>query len=51
VTVNPVVFEHSGFDVSEQWPDQAFRSAEFGWTKMFEKLPAVVAGLAGRRNR
>jgi uncharacterized protein YndB with AHSA1/START domain len=44
-----VLFEHSGFDVSQPWGDQAFRGAEFGWAKMFKQLPAVVAGLAPDR--
>jgi uncharacterized protein YndB with AHSA1/START domain len=43
-----VLFEHSGFDVSQPWVDQALRGAEFGWAKMLKQLPAVVAGLAGR---
>jgi uncharacterized protein YndB with AHSA1/START domain len=45
-----VLFEHSGFDVSQPWGDQAFRGAEFGWAKMFKQLAAVVAGLAADRN-
>jgi uncharacterized protein YndB with AHSA1/START domain len=40
-------FEHSGFDVSQPWGNQAFKGAEFGWTKMLGQLPAVVAALAG----
>lgn len=36
-------FEHSGFDLSESWGEQALKGAEFGWKKMLEKL---VAGLA-----
>jgi uncharacterized protein YndB with AHSA1/START domain len=43
-----VLLEHSGFDVSQPWAEQAFRGAEFGWAKMLKQLPAVVAGLAGR---
>ena len=45
-----VLFEHSGFDVSQPWGGQAFKGAEFGWTKMLGHLPAVVAGLAADRN-
>jgi uncharacterized protein YndB with AHSA1/START domain len=41
-----VLFEHSGFDVSQPWGNQAFRGAEFGWAKMLKQLVAVVAGLA-----
>lgn len=40
-----VFFEHSGFDVSQPWGEQAFRGAEFGWAKMLKQLEAVVAGL------
>ena len=39
--------EHSGFDVSLPWVEQAVRGAEFGWAKMLGQLPAVVAGMAG----
>ena len=39
-------FEHSGFDISQAWGDQAFHGAEFGWAKMLGELPAVVGGLA-----
>ena len=45
------MFERSGFDVSQPWGDQAIQGAEFGWAKMLEQLPAVVAGLAGRKDR
>jgi uncharacterized protein YndB with AHSA1/START domain len=38
-------FEHSGFDVSQPWIEQALKGAEFGWAKMLGQLPAVVAGL------
>jgi uncharacterized protein YndB with AHSA1/START domain len=43
-------FEHSGFDVSQGWSEQAVHGAEFGWAKMLKQLPAVVAGLAGDGN-
>jgi uncharacterized protein YndB with AHSA1/START domain len=43
------IFEHSGFDMSQPWAEQAFRGAEFGWVKMLERLPGVVAGLAGQK--
>ncbi len=39
-------FEHSGFDVSQPFGEQAFRGAEFGWAKMLKQLAAVVAGFA-----
>lgn len=41
-----LLFEHSGFDVSQPWAEQAFRGAEFGWAKMLKQLPEVVARLA-----
>ena len=44
-----VLFEHSGFDVSQPWVEQALRGAEFGWAKMLKQLPAVVASLAADR--
>ena len=40
-----VFFEHSGFDLSHPFGNQAFKGAEFGWAKMFKQLAAVVAGL------
>jgi uncharacterized protein YndB with AHSA1/START domain len=46
-----VFFEHSGFDVSQPWGKQALRGAEVGWAKMLEKLPAVISGLAARRDK
>jgi len=44
-----VLFEHSGFDVSQPWGKQALRGAEVGWKKMFDRLTGVVAGLAADR--
>jgi uncharacterized protein YndB with AHSA1/START domain len=41
-----LLFEHSGFDVSQLWGEQAFRGAEMGWAKMLKQLGDVVAGLA-----
>jgi uncharacterized protein YndB with AHSA1/START domain len=46
-----VLFEHSGFEGPPQWPHQAVRGAEFGWAKMLNQLPAVVAGLAAHRDK
>jgi len=43
-------FEHSGFDVSQPFGEQAIKGAEFGWAKMLKQLTAVVAGLAADRN-
>jgi uncharacterized protein YndB with AHSA1/START domain len=45
-----VLFEHSGFDLSQGWSDQAIHGAEFGWAKMLKQLPTAVAGLAASRN-
>jgi uncharacterized protein YndB with AHSA1/START domain len=45
-----LVFEHSGFDVSQPFGQQALKGAEFGWANMFKQLAAVVAGLAADRN-
>ena len=44
-----VFFEHSGFDVSQPWGEQAFKGADHGCAKMLKQLAAVVAGLAGER--
>ena len=45
-----LLFEHSGFDISVPFGEQAFKGAEFGWAKMLKQLTAVVAGLAGGRD-
>lgn len=42
-----VLFEHSGFDLTQPWAEEAFKGAEFGWARMLGQLPSVVAGLAG----
>ena len=44
-----LVFEHSGFDVSQPWGQQAFKGAQFGWAKMLEQLSVVVAARATDR--
>ena len=44
-----VFFEHSGFDMSQPWGEQAFRGAEFGWAKILERLRGVVGSLARRK--
>lgn len=41
-------FEHSGFDLSQHFGEQAFKGAEYGWAKMLGQLAAVVASRAGR---
>ena len=38
-----LLFEHSGFDLSQPWGNQAFKGAEFGWAKMLGQLAAVLA--------
>lgn len=38
-----IFFEHSGFDVSQPWGEQAFQGAEFGWAKMLRQLATVAA--------
>lgn len=43
-------FEHSGFDMSQPWSEQAIQGADYGWADMLRKLPAVVAGLAAAGN-
>lgn len=45
-----VLFEHSGFDMSQPWAKQAVQGATFGWAEMFEKLADVVAGWPNDRN-
>ncbi|MGI8821571.1 MAG: SRPBCC family protein [Chthoniobacterales bacterium] len=45
-----LLFEHSGFDLSQPSGNQALKGAEFGWAKMLERLTAVVAGSAGDQN-
>ena len=42
--------EHSGFDLSQPWGEQAFKGAGFGWAKMLERLSVVVAGVATDRD-
>ena len=39
-----ILFEHSGFDVSAEFGEQAFQGAKFGWAKMLGKLSSVLAG-------
>ena len=45
-----LLFEHSGFDLSHPFGNQAFKGAGFGWAKMLEQLSVVVAGLTTDRN-
>ena len=46
-----VVFEHAGFDLTAPRGNQAFRGAEFGWSRMLGQLPAVAAALADEPRR
>jgi uncharacterized protein YndB with AHSA1/START domain len=41
-----VLFEHSGFNITQPFDEQAFKGAQLGWAKMLKQLAAVVAGLA-----
>jgi uncharacterized protein YndB with AHSA1/START domain len=43
-----LVFEHSGFDFTQPWCEQAVRGLEFGYKKMFEQFRTIVARLAAR---
>jgi uncharacterized protein YndB with AHSA1/START domain len=38
-----LVFEHSGFDLSHPFGNQAFKGADFGWTRMLGQLAALAA--------
>jgi uncharacterized protein YndB with AHSA1/START domain len=39
-----LLFEHSGFDVTQPFGQQAFKGAALGWANMLKQLAAVVAG-------
>lgn len=41
-----LLFEHSGFDLTQPYGEQAFKGAEFGWARMLGQLTTVVADLA-----
>lgn len=43
-----LLFEHSGFDLTHPFGNQAFKGAQFGWAKMLEQLSAVVASASPR---
>jgi len=45
-----LLFEHSGFDLTQPMGDQAFKGAQFGWAKMLEQLSVLVADLAADRD-
>ncbi|MFT3878997.1 MAG: SRPBCC domain-containing protein [Gemmatales bacterium] len=38
-----LLFEHSGFDITQEFGEQAFKGAEYGWAKMLKQLVVVVA--------
>jgi uncharacterized protein YndB with AHSA1/START domain len=44
-------FEHSGFDLSLPFGEQAFHGAEYGWAKMLKQLRAVATGQTVDRNQ
>jgi uncharacterized protein YndB with AHSA1/START domain len=41
-----LLLEHSGFDVSQPFGQQAFKGAALGWAKMLKQLAAAVASVA-----
>jgi uncharacterized protein YndB with AHSA1/START domain len=43
-------FEHSGFDLSKPWAEEAVQGAVYGWAEMFEKLHGVLTDTAGGRD-
>jgi len=43
-----LIFEHSGFDLSQPWGHEALRGAELGWELMLGRLPGAVTGPAVR---
>jgi uncharacterized protein YndB with AHSA1/START domain len=43
-----VLFEHSGFDLTQPYGEQAFKGAEYGWAKMLKDLAAAVAQRSAR---
>jgi len=47
-----LTFQHSGFDLSEAFGPQAFKGAEYGWTRMLKQLCEIVArrATAGKVN-
>ena len=40
-------FEHSGFEISQAFGEQALKGAEYGWAKMLKQFATVVGGKAG----
>lgn len=46
-----LLVEHSGFDVSVPFGEQALKGAEFGWAKMLKQLATVLETLSADRNQ
>jgi uncharacterized protein YndB with AHSA1/START domain len=44
-----VLFEQSGFDLSQPWGAAALRGAEVGWKRMLDRLVGALAGSASPR--
>ena len=44
-----ILFEHTGFDISVPFGQQALRGAEFGWAKMFKQLAVVIETMSNDR--
>lgn len=45
-----LVFEHAGFDLSQSFNEQAFRGAEYGWSKMLKQLGALLTQVKSDRS-
>jgi hypothetical protein len=45
-----LVLEHTGFDLSLPWAEEAFHGAEYGWAQMLKQLATVVASSAASRH-
>lgn len=43
-------FEHSGFEITAEFGEQAFKGAEYGWARMLKQLTAVLAGRSVPKN-
>jgi uncharacterized protein YndB with AHSA1/START domain len=45
-----LLFEHSGFDLSQPWAEEARKGAEFGWAAMLKQLAAVSGPRGGTQS-
>jgi len=45
-----LLFEHSGFNLSLPFGEQAYRGAEYGWARMLKQLSTLAANLTAGRN-